>query len=111
MIQEYTKGEMILQGHYIFSSEKPPRLIATVEIMNIGLKGQEANAQRMVDCWNGCKDFENPLEAPRLYEALKGLLSLHDEDCKMLARGIGTATPGGGKILRAILAIKAVEGK
>ncbi len=49
--------------------------------------------------------------APEMYEALKALLTLHDEDLKMLARGIGTSTPQGQKILRGQQALVKAEGK
>ena len=32
---------------------------------------KQANADRIVDCVNGCKDIENPLAVKELYEALK----------------------------------------
>lgn len=47
----------------------------------------------------------------KLYEALKALLTLHDEDCRMLDRGIGTDTPQGQKVSRAREALAEVEGK
>ena len=54
----FTKGKWVKQGSFIFSSEKPPRLIA--ETIRIGLSygEQQANARLIAS-------------APRLYEALR----------------------------------------
>ena len=40
----FTKGEWIKQGSFIFSSEKPPRLIAEVIRHNMSFNEQQANA-------------------------------------------------------------------
>mgnify|MGYP001573819949 CR=1 FL=1 len=49
--------------------------------------------------------------AQDMYEALEKLLTLHVEDCKMLDRGIGSATPRGQKISRARQALALAEGR
>ena len=57
----HTKGEWIKEGAFIFSSEKPPRLIAEVIRPNMSLEEQQANAHLIA-------------AGPAMYEALKDLL-------------------------------------
>lgn len=63
---EYTKGEWKKAKQWtgdkynIFTDDEA--IASTVS---------EANAQRIVDCVNGCKGIENPLAVPDMYEALK----------------------------------------
>ena len=63
---EYTK-DWVQKGDFVFSGEKPPRLIASIGTMNFGRKERLANAHLIA-------------AAPDLYEALKGLAIAYNVD-------------------------------
>lgn len=78
---KYTKGEWTKQGAFIFSSEKPPRLIAEVIRSNMKLSEQQANARLIVTAVNACQKInpDNPLAVAEsisdLYEALQKIVA------------------------------------
>mgnify|MGYP001559842575 CR=1 FL=1 len=58
---KYTKGGWIQIGNFIFSSEKPPRLIAEISSSNFGLKEQLANAHLIAaapDMYEACLQMQ-----------------------------------------------------
>lgn len=74
-----TKGDWIKQGSFIFSSEKPPRLIAEFIRSNMSLPEQQGNALITCVAVNACQKInpENPRAVAENIEEAIGALKLY----------------------------------
>lgn len=76
---EYTKGKWTVEGNKIKVFGKGTIAICPSPTNNEGVYEFIANAPRIVDCVNGCKDI-NPLAVGDLYEALKRTVAYLNPD-------------------------------